>query len=212
MLDILAFYFKLLYIINGILSVIRMLNVFLLEVVGKKLNAMRKKKINRKIPYSLELQSQSFLSALHARNRTRRITALVMTAVILFTSLFTTVAISESYVLLALESGPSAGVSNRVADDDTMDTYIDRLISDEAGSRYAGRLWADKSVFKNGSSVTLDMETDGYNGTVSSNADFLHAFSALGSSQMVSTGEAIPIDVVFVLDVSGSMTAYPTGQ
>lgn len=181
-----------------------MLNVFLLEAVGKKLNAMRKKKINSKIPYSLELQSQRFLSALHARNRTRRITALVMAAVILFTSLFTTVAISESNVLLALD-GPSAGVSDRVADDDTMDTYRDRLISKEAGSRYAGRLWADKSVFKNGSSVTLDMKTDGYNGAVSSNADFLHAFSALGSSQMVSTGESIPIDVVFVLDFSKSM-------
>ena len=92
-----------------------------------------------------------------------------------------------------------------VADNDTMDTYQDALINEENGSMYAGRVWSDKSVFTN--DISLDYATDGYNGTITNNSDFLHVFSALGSSQNVISVEKSPLDVVLLLDISTSMTS-----
>lgn len=108
----------------------------------------------------------------------------------------------------SLGPGPTPSVL-RAADKDTTDSYRDRLLSDEWGARYAGRLWADKSVFASYdeheiASINLDMKTDGYNGTVSANADFLHVFSTLSSSQMLR--ESTPVDLVIVIDISMSMT------
>ena len=75
--------------------------------------------------------------------------------------------------------------ASRTADPDTTDTYIDMLISDRWGSRYAGRVWTDKSVFAYGDDesgngqITLDTETDGYEGSVSTASDFLHVYSPI---------------------------------
>ena len=84
---------------------------------------------------------------------------------------------------------------------DTTDTYQDALINDINGSRYAGRIWSDKSVFRN--SITLDNETDGYDGTIDNNSDFLHVFSALGSSLKITPPPQL--DVMLLVDISGSM-------
>ena len=86
---------------------------------------------------------------------------------------------------------------------DTTDTYQDALINEKNGSRYAGRIWSDKSVFRN--SITLDKATDGYDGKITDNGDFLHVFSILGSSQRVNSYSNSPIDAIFLLDMSGSM-------
>ena len=101
--------------------------------------------------------------------------------------------------------------NSRIADYDTTDSYKDNLLSDENGSRYAGRIWTDKSVFaynENGAddhSINLDMDTDGYEGSVDYNADFGHVFSALASSQVVNEYPPSPVDLVIVFDMSGSM-------
>ncbi len=86
-------------------------------------------------------------------------------------------------------------------DQDTTDDYISHLINDENGSRYAGRVWSDKSVFRE--SITLDKETDGYTGTITNNSDFLHVFSALGSSQ--AWIGLPPARTIIVIDNSASM-------
>ena len=39
---------------------------------------------------------------------------------------------------------------SRAADPNTMDTYLERLLTLENGSRYAGRVWSDKTVFAYG--------------------------------------------------------------
>nr|WP_325300810.1 hypothetical protein [uncultured Dysosmobacter sp.] len=98
--------------------------------------------------------------------------------------------------------------NSRVADPDTMDDYLNRLLTASTGSRYAGRVWTDKSVFaysEGNNTITLDMDTDGYKGNVEFNADFAHVFSALASSQVVNEYPPSPIDMVLVLDVSSSM-------
>ncbi len=93
--------------------------------------------------------------------------------------------------------------STYAVDPDTTDDYITHMINEKNGSRYAGRIWSDKSVFREG--ITLDNDTDGYNGTVTNNSDFLHVFSVLGSSQKINEDINAPIDAVFLIDMSGSM-------
>ncbi len=91
--------------------------------------------------------------------------------------------------------------ASKIADSNTMDSYIDKLISDEFGSRYAGRIWTDKSVTTQ--NITLDNNTDGYEGEITNNGEFLHTFSALGSSQLIKSPEIL--DMMFIIDISGSM-------
>ncbi len=117
--------------------------------------------------------------------------------------------------LVSAAGGPTEKImaDSRVADPNTMDTYLQRLLSNESGSRYAGRVWTDKTVFAfgqnskdfNSSTLSLDMATDGYKGKVSLDADFLHVFSAIASSQVVNEYPPNPIDLVIVFDMSGSM-------
>ena len=83
----------------------------------------------------------------------------------------------------AVAAEATGNVMNLIADGDTSDTYIGKLLSSEWGSRYAGRIWTDKSVFSFGDDINLNMLTDGYDGNVGFNADFAHIFSALASSQ-----------------------------
>ena len=96
-------------------------------------------------------------------------------------------------------------VMNRIADEDTTDTYQDKLLSSDWGSRYAGRVWTDKSVFANGTPINLDMGTDGYAGSVKFDSDFGTVFSALASSQVVNEWPPAPIDLVIAIDMSASM-------
>lgn len=107
-------------------------------------------------------------------------------------------------VLLAGEAAePTPGVADRIADDSTMDTYLDALNIAE-NSMNAGRVWADKSVFTG--DVTLDTPTDGIeNVTIRNDSDFMHVFSTIGST-LQTVPESIPLDLVFVLDFSASMT------
>ena len=129
-----------------------------------------------------------------------------------FISVFLSLCMTASMVNgTAFAVGPTEKIvdGTRVADPNTMDDYQNQLLSMESGSRYAGRVWTDKSVFaydKNGeNTINLDMATDGYNGNVSYNADFAHTFSALASSQVVNEYPPSPIDLVIVFDMSGSM-------
>ena len=104
---------------------------------------------------------------------------------------------------------PTEKVTQRVADPNTMDDYKNRLITQENGSRFAGRVWTDKTVFPYSDekhTIPLDMETDGITGSVDYNADFAHVFSALTSSQLLNEYPPTPLDVVILLDVSTSMT------
>ena len=94
----------------------------------------------------------------------------------------------------------------RLVDPDTTDDYISRMINSTNGSRFAGRIWSDKSVFRN--DIVLDYETDGYEGTITNNSDFLHVFSALGSSQ--AWIGLPPSRTVIVIDNSSSMYSNNT--
>lgn len=88
---------------------------------------------------------------------------------------------------------------NSVSDASTALGYQDTY--NNKSTQYAGRIWTDKSV---GTSATygskefsIDTEKD---------EAFLVTFSALSSAQTIKSATASPIDVVFVLDFSASMT------
>ena len=111
-------------------------------------------------------------------------------------------------------SGGTSGVT-RQADPSTMDTYK-QMLDFSKNTRYAGRLWSDKTVFAlgdetdgrddnwDGDTLTLNMADDGVDGqSIKLDEDFLHVFSALGSSLEI-TGVP-PVRTVIVFDNSGSM-------
>ncbi len=134
----------------------------------------------------------------------RRILCAVLCFVMLASALFSVTGFSD----LATINGTPTDTATRIADGDTSDKY--KLLSDEYGSRYAGRVWTDKSVIAHDTtdqfqSYKLDSSTDGYDGSVGFNADFLHIYSALASSQVVNEWPPAPIDLVIAIDMSASM-------
>lgn len=108
----------------------------------------------------------------------------------------------------------TAGASDYKADTDTSQKYTDIFgLGDGTGlsTRYAGRVWADKSVSA-GDTVTFTGRGDSGQGSntftfnKSNDADFLVTYSAMATSQQIIELPQIPVDVVFVLDFSASMT------
>lgn len=110
---------------------------------------------------------------------------------------------NTSYVFAA----PTTGTTGHTADDDTRVTYTDYLNDETNGNlttEFSGRVWADKTV------TTADQTFSGDVGTINvqNDSDFLVTYSALATTQSI-TGEAqSPLDVVFVVDFSGSMINY----
>ena len=116
-----------------------------------------------------------------------------------------------------------------IADASTVDSYKQFPTGQQATSydttEFAGRLWTDKSVFVPeqagtlGSSITIDLADSTRNldpegvrttpGKLEVNktaaGTFLTCVSALSSSLTTDLAEPIPLDIVLVLDLSGSM-------
>ena len=97
-----------------------------------------------------------------------------------------------------------------VTDPGTASAWETMMGTDADGNRYAGRVWADKSVYKEGDIVILnsdDNEASSFEVALEDDETFQIIFSALGSSMSskdtkISSG---PMDVVIVLDNSTSM-------
>ncbi len=98
----------------------------------------------------------------------------------------------------------AAGTVNTIVDLDTSTKYMDSL-GDNASTEYSGRIWTDKSVYSN--DVTF-VTFGGNTSTIKKDAgeDFLITYSALGTSKSVSGEAQAPVDVVFIIDISGSMS------
>lgn len=112
---------------------------------------------------------------------------------------------------LALCAVPTARAENsgKQADAAAFDSYTTALGSDTS-TRYNGRVWSDKTV--SGDSIHLSGVVDGqeqqYTYTVDpdNGEDFLVAFSTLATSVEETHLPKVPVDVVYVLDFSASMT------
>ncbi len=112
-------------------------------------------------------------------------------------------------MVIGLIPSESVMAATKVSDYST-DTKYTESLGDNSSTEYAGRIWSDKSVYEE--SATYDLYTEEgetqKSATVSKNADadFLVAFSALATSEAISGQTQAPVDVVFVIDTSGSMT------
>lgn len=92
------------------------------------------------------------------------------------------------------------------SDRDTSTKYTESL-GDNVSTEYAGRVWTDKSVFTTdvtfdtygGGNVTVELEPE-------QDEDFLISYSALATSESISGQSQAPVDVVLILDISGSMS------
>ena len=94
---------------------------------------------------------------------------------------------------------------NRLADENTSGTYAESL-GDNNSTRYAGRVWNDKTV-SSGDMTFTGTTSAGQGSTYTvkrGNSDFLVTYSTLATSQTV-IGQH-PTDTVFILDFSTSMT------
>ncbi len=99
------------------------------------------------------------------------------------------------------------GAGIKVSDLDTSTKYSESL-GDNASTEYAGRIWSDKSVYTDDATFNL---FGGGTSTIPLNEnnngeDFLIAYSALATSESVSGQTQAPVDVVLIIDISGSMS------
>lgn len=116
---------------------------------------------------------------------------------------------------LAVDDGVepyAAGDTSSVADDATLTSWAKPEGNSLANSsRDTGRIWTDKSVStgdvelknsENDTTITVKKTTD---------ADFLVGLSALSSASSLATTTSKPLDIVLVLDESGSMNESLNG-
>lgn len=102
-------------------------------------------------------------------------------------------------VSLAMPAG-TAFAAEKSSDGNTTGSYSQNL-GDNSSTRYAGRVWTDKTVYTDDATFSGDVG----NVTVQNDSDFLVAYSALATTQNITGKSSVPVDVVFVIDNSNSM-------
>ncbi|MBQ4116464.1 MAG: VWA domain-containing protein [Clostridia bacterium] len=106
------------------------------------------------------------------------------------------------------------GGADGIADRDTSMKY-NLSLGDNASTEHAGRIWTDKSVYSDdatfekfgGGTLTYKLNEGGNLGE-----DFLVAYSALATAESIEGQTQAPVDVVLILDVSGSMSNGDSGM
>ncbi len=127
-------------------------------------------------------------------------------------SLLLCVALCMSYIPLTAAAAVLAqsAVVGAEVDPGTADSWETMMGTDMDGNRYAGRVWVDKSVYKNGDTAILNSRGEAgssFQVSLKDGEAFQVIFSALGSTMASkeSTTSTGPMDVVLVLDTSTSM-------
>ncbi len=110
--------------------------------------------------------------------------------------------------LIAAMFFPSTvSAAGKTSDGNTTGSYAQNL-GDNSSTRYAGRVWTDKTVYTEDATFPGDVG----NVTVKNDSDFLVAYSALATTQNITGKSSVPVDVVFVIDNSNSMDTDLTYQ
>ncbi len=114
------------------------------------------------------------------------------------------------HALAASASLAQSAVVGTVADPGTAYRWESMMGTPQDGNRYAGRVWVDKSVYKNGDTALLNTRGEAgsaFNVSLAEDEAFQVIFSALGSTMTSkeTTTTTGPMDVILVLDTSTSM-------
>ena len=114
--------------------------------------------------------------------------------------------------------GRSAQTVETVADANTMDGWEQVLAeTGEYSTENIGRIWSDKTVQTENITFKDDAAVNNPDGTPASkefaigDSDFLVALSALSSASNTTRMASVPLDIVLVLDTSGSMAYRMNG-
>lgn len=115
--------------------------------------------------------------------------------------------VMAGFLVWGLFPWQAAAAKNTVADDVTINKWHDPEALDDS-TKNVGRIWTDKSVSTG--NVTLSNkvgESAKESATIEkgSKSDFLVGLSALSSTAKIMGQTTVPLDIVLVLDVSGSM-------
>lgn len=134
---------------------------------------------------------------------TRRLLSIFLAAAMLLTYLPTVSSASSATLSYAYKGDGGSTIS----DPDTSGKYPE-FLGENTSTEYAGRIWADKSVYTD--DVTFDLSNSN-DATIQLNEnktgeDFLVAYSVLATTESVSTQTKPPVDVVLIIDISGSMS------
>lgn len=124
-----------------------------------------------------------------------------------FAMLLTYVPMTSLLALAAEGYEYKGGAGTKISDLDTSSKYSESL-GDNASTEYAGRIWTDKSVYTDDATFNV---FGGGTSTIKLNEnkngeDFLIAYSALATAESVSGSTQAPVDVVLIIDISGSMS------
>ena len=110
------------------------------------------------------------------------------------------VAMATAGAILFSTLTPSTALAASVkADEGTKDNY-DEVLGGAYDTENSGQLWADKSVSTTGTNVSGSQVIE-----KNEDADFQIIYSLLGTEEQIMGQTSAPIDLVFVIDVSGSM-------
>ena len=137
------------------------------------------------------------------RSAVRRLTRVLPSAMLGAALALTAVVPAAKAAPVDAEPMPwAAGDKTVVVDEPTITTWEGVAKDDTAN---VGRIWTDKSVFNKDVERIQPVIEKG-------DSDFLVGLSALSSTSntMTTTTSAQPLDIVLVLDVSGSMNDYMT--
>ena len=118
--------------------------------------------------------------------------------------------VMAGFLVWGLFPWQAAAAGTTVADDVTINNWHDPEALDDS-TKNVGRIWTDKSVStkdvtltnKSGDTKTIKKGQKSYDDKTDS--DFLVGLSALSSTAKIMGQTTVPLDIVLVLDVSGSM-------
>ena len=124
--------------------------------------------------------------------------------------------VMAGFLVWGLFPWQAAAAGTTVADDVTINNWHDPEALDDS-TKNVGRIWTDKSVStkdvtltnKSGDTKTIKKGQKSYDDKTDS--DFLVGLSALSSTAKIMGQTTVPLDIVLVLDVSGSMDDYSGG-
>lgn len=104
-----------------------------------------------------------------------------------------------AWIPAEITSAAAAPADTRIADPATLNMWQEYFSSTDLSTEFAGGVWTDKSVMLNANELPNGVTMqDGQN-------HFLIALSAVAANQQIVGYSTSPIDVMLVVDVSGSM-------
>ena len=109
--------------------------------------------------------------------------------------------VMAGFLVWGLFPWQAAAAKNTVADNVTINTWHETL---DNSTKNVGRIWTDKSV-STGNVELVDKAGQSAEIKKKDGSDFLVGLSALSSTAKIIGQTTVPLDIVLVLDVSGSM-------